>query len=140
MPGAAELGLRADTYSINFFGQEVTRTLVLEIRDHHNPPDGYPFVAVWVPVGTLDSTVTGWREMRTRIADTQATDLPAGWGGYGAEDPNTGAPILPPGRTFANVLANADEIAYTTLEPGWFFDMAVFDVAVDDIFVRPAQD
>jgi len=138
-PGAASIGLRTNTYSIFFFSQEVTRDLAVEIRDHHNPPDGYPFVAVWVPIGTLDSSKTGWREMRVRIPDTQSATLPSGWGGYGAEDPQTGAPMLPPGRTFADVLANADEIAFTTLVPGWFFDMAVFDVAIDDIYVRPGR-
>jgi len=138
-PGAATIGLRTNTYSIWFFSQEVTRDLAVEIRDHHNPPEGFPFVAVWVPIGTLDSSQKGWREMRVKIPDTQSATLPAGWGGYGAEDPNTGAPMLPPGRTFADVLANADEIAFTTLVPGWFFDMAVFDVAVDNIVVRPAR-
>jgi len=135
-PGAAEIGLRTNTYSIFFFSQEVTRTLVVEIRDHHNPPDGYPYVAVWAPIGTLDAANAGWKEMRLRIPDTGATALPAGWGGYGAEDPDTFAPMLPPGRTFADVLANADEIAFTTVVPGWLFAMASFDVAIDNVYLR----
>ena len=135
-PGQVEVGLKANVYSIWFFSQEVPRTLVLEIRDHHNPPAGYPYTSVWVPIGTLQSSDPGWHAFSARIADTQATALPAGWGGTGAEDPVTFAPTLPPGRTFADVLANADELAFTTLEPGWFYDMADYDVAVDDIFVR----
>ena len=135
-PGAVEIGLRTNTYSVFFFSREVTRTLVVEIRDHHNPPDGYPYVAVWAPIGTLDAANAGWKEMRLRIPDTGATALPAGWGGYGAEDPDTFAPMLPPGRTFADVLANADEIAFTTVVPGWLFAMASFDVAIDNVYLR----
>jgi len=135
-PGRVEIGLKANAYSIFFFSREVPRTLVLEIRDHHNPPAGYPYVSVWVPLGTLQSADPGWHEYATRIEDTGATALPAAWGGTGAEDPTTFAPMLPPDRNFADVLANADEIAFTTLEPGWFYDMADFDVAIDDVFVR----
>ncbi len=135
-PGRVEIGLKADTFSIFFFSREVSRTLVLEIRDHHNPPAGYPYTSVWVPLGTLQKDHPGWHRYAVRIDDTQSVDLPAGWGGDGAYDPVTYEPILPPGRTFANVLANADEIAFTTLEPGWFYDMAQYDVAIDDVFVK----
>jgi hypothetical protein len=137
-PGAVDIGLKTNTYSIFFFSREVTRQIAVEIRDHHNPPAGYQYVSVWAPIGTLDSSRTGWRSMRIQIPDTQSTTLPTGWGGTGAEDPVTYGPVLPPGRTFASVLANADEISFTTLIPGWFFDMASFDVAIDDVFVRSA--
>jgi len=139
-PGAVEIGLKTNTYSIFFFSQEVPRQLAVEIRDHHNPPAGYSYVSVWAPIGTLDSSKAGWRSMRITIPDTQSGPLPDGWGGTGAEDPVTFGPVLPPGRTFASVLANADEIAFTTLIPGWFFDMAAFDVAIDDVFVRRVGD
>ena len=135
-PGRVEVGLKANVYSIWFFSQEVPRTLVLDIRDHHNPPEGYPYASVWVPIGTLQSATPGRHKFSVRIDDTQSTALPAGWGGTGAEDPVTFEPTLPPGRTFADVLANADEIAFTTLEPGWFYDMADYDVAIDDVFVK----
>jgi hypothetical protein len=64
----------------------------------------------------------------------QAT-LPAGWGGTGAEDPNTFEPTLPPDRTFASVLAGVDEIVFTTFKPGFFYIDEYFDVSVDNIAV-----
>ena len=67
-----------------------------------------------------------------------STDLPQGWGGYGAEDPVTFEPILPPGVTYADVMASTDELAFTTYEPGWFFGFTVFDVRYDNVFVDRA--
>ena len=69
------------------------------------------------------------------IDDPTATALPAGWGGYGAEDPVTFEPVLPAGRTFASVLASVDEIRFTTYEPGYFFGFTNFDLRFDNIVV-----
>ena len=62
--------------------------------------------------------------------------MPAGWGGYGAEDPNTFEPILPEGVTFADVMASVDELAFTTYEPGWFYGPTVFDVRIDNLRIE----
>ena len=66
------------------------------------------------------------------IDDTSATDLPPGWGGTGAEN-EFFEPVLPENRTFTSVLAGVDEIAVTTLEPGFFFGFTDFDVRIDNI-------
>ncbi|HSI60899.1 MAG TPA: PEP-CTERM sorting domain-containing protein [Ideonella sp.] len=137
LPGSVELSLDVNTYSVVYFFQNVTRDLVVELRDYDNPPEGYPYAAVWARIGTLDAKKTGWQHMGVTIADTRATELPAGWGGYGAEDA-VANPILPAGRSFADVVAGADEIAFTTLVPGWAFGFTNFDVAVDNLAVRPA--
>ena len=63
-------------------------------------------------------------------------ELPAGWGGYGAEDPKTYEPILPEGITFADVMASVDEVAFTTFEPGWFFGATIFDVRIDNLRIE----
>lgn len=131
-----EIGLDVSTQSVFFFNQEVTRDLVVELRDHDNPPDGMPYVSVWAKLGTLDASVTGWQHWSVTIADTSSATLPAGWGGYGAEDPVTFEPRLPEGRSFASVLAGVDELAFTTYVPGMFFGDTYFDVAVDNLFVR----
>jgi len=124
------------TRVVSFFGMPVVRDLVLELRDYTNPPAGYPWVSVWYDLGDLFASPTQWKTFSVSIADTSAATLPAGWGGYGAEDPVTFEPILPPGRTFASVLAGVDEIALTTLKPGFFYGFTDFDVAIDNVTIN----
>lgn len=124
-----------DTYTtfLNFFGIDVGRDFIVELRDYDNPEPGYPWTSVWYNLGILTASDPGWHTWSVTIADTSAAALPAGWGGYGAEDPVTFEPILPAGRTFTSVLAGVDEIAFTTLVPGFFFGFTDHDVAVDNI-------
>ena len=64
-----------------------------------------------------------------------------GWGGTGAEDPVTYEPILPPGVTFADVLAGVDRMVFTTLQPGFFYGFTDFDLRIDNITaIREAPD
>ena len=132
---SVEIGLDVYTKSIRLSGQQVPRDLVVELRDYDNPPDGYSYTSVWYDLGTLDPS-KGWQTFKVTIADTSAAALPTGWGGTGAEDPVTFAPTLPADRTFASVLASVDEIAFTTLVPGYFYADTRFNVAIDDVFVR----
>lgn len=135
---APQVALTVDayTYAINFFGAPVTRDLILELRDYDNPPRGYPYVSVWYDLGDLDPSNPGWHTYSVLIGDTGSATLPGGWGGYGAEDPVTFEPILPPGRTFTNVLDNVDEIALTTFRPGFLYAGTQFDVAIDNVGIR----
>ncbi len=134
----SQVEISIDTYTsfLNFFGQDVQRTFIVELRDYDNPEGGYPWTSVWYALGDLNAANPGWHTWGVTIADTLAEELPAGWGGYGAEDPETFEPILPAGRTFANVLAGVDEIAFTTLVPGFFFGFTDHDVAIDNITVN----
>lgn len=127
-------GIDVLTQQINYFGQDVTRDLILELRDYDNASNGLPYTSVWYNLGTLDAAVGGWQHYSVTIDNTSAIGLPSGWGGYGAEDA-TGMPYLPEDRTFASVLAGADEIAFTTYKPGWAYGFTNFDVAIDNISV-----
>jgi hypothetical protein len=69
------------------------------------------------------------------IDDPNSDILPPGWGGFGAEDPDTFEPILPEGVTFADVLSGVDEIAFTTIQPGFFFSFDDYDVTLDNITI-----
>jgi len=136
LKGPLEIGLDTLSTSVRFYTTEVARDLVLEIRDYDDPPEGMPYVSVWVPIGVLQSADSGWQHHAVVIEDPASEALPAGWGGYGAEDPVTYEPVLPEGRNFADVLRNADEIVFTTLVPGYFYGFHWFDVAVDNLYVK----
>ncbi len=136
--GAFELSIDIQVNSITFFGQEVSRDLVVELRDYTNG-NGYPWTSVYYNLGTLRAATegsNGWITYSVVIDDPFATVLPSGWGGYGDEDPHTFEPILPADRTFASVLASVDEISFTTFVPGWFFGFTNFDIQVDNISIR----
>ena len=124
------------TQVVNFFGTATSRDLVLEFRDYDNA-GSYPWVSVWYDLGDLvDPAVGGtgqWESYSVTVTDPTSTTLPPGWGGTGDEDPVTFEPRLPANRTFADVLAGVDEVALTTLTPGFVYGFTDFDVALDNI-------
>lgn len=134
--GSVELSIDIKVNSIDFFGSPVPRELVVDLRDFDND-NGFPWTSTWYSLGVLDSRVNNeWVTYSIIIDDTASLDLPAGWRGSGAEDPDTFEPILPEGRTFASVLASIDEITFTTFVPGYFFGFTNFDIQVDNVTIR----
>lgn len=133
--GPIRLSIDIRVHSIDFFGREVPRTLVVELRDYS--PGPYPWVSVWYELGTLTSEQPEWATYTVDITDPSAAALPPGWGGYGDED-DLGNPRLPAGRTFASVLRGVDELAFTTFVPGYFFGFTNFDLRVDNITIGSA--
>ncbi|WP_020655010.1 hypothetical protein [Massilia niastensis] len=125
------IGIDVKANSITYQGREVERHLVVELRDYDNPYNGMPYTSVWYNLGPVKKG--NWKSMSVTIADTKAASLPAGWGGTGS-----GGVALPPGRTFADVLAGVDEIAFTTFVPGMFYGWTTYDVAVDNISIKTA--
>lgn len=139
--GPFTMSIDIRTNNIDFFGQQVTRDLIVEFRDYTND-QGYPWTSVWLNLGVLDASAPGedgegWVTYTFTVEDPSAAALPAGWGGYGYEDPVTFEPILPPGRTFESVLASVDEISFTTFVPGFFFGFTNFELQIDNITLTP---
>ena len=130
---SVRLSMDLQVVDISGFGGPVPRPWLVEIRDFDNA-GSYPWVSVYYLfdwVGNSD-----WTTWSVTIDDPSATEMPAGWGGTGAEDPVTFEPMLPEGRTFADVLAGADEIAYTTYLPGYFFTQDNYDLRLDNIAIE----
>lgn len=116
-------------------GNEVARNLVVELVDYDNPPQDLPYTSVWYNLGEISKDATGdWTHLGVTIADSTQKALPAGWGGYGAED-NLGNPFLPANRTFADVLASVDEVRFTTFEPGFLYGFTQYDLQYDNVTV-----
>lgn len=131
------LTLRVDleVEAITFGGTPVPRPWLIALRDFDNPPSGFPWVSVWFKFADVSQATHGdWTTFSVSIADTAAADLPDGWGGFGAEDA-VGNPMLPADRTFTDVLAGVDEVALTTLEPGFLFGFTDFDLRIDNISI-----
>lgn len=123
--------------SIRFDGIDVSRQLVVEFRDTDAAVNGFPYSSVWFDLGTIDALArSGWQHLSVTVADTGALALPPGWGGYGAEDA-FGSPMLPAGVTFADILKGVDQLAITTLVPGFFYGFTDFDIAIDNISITP---
>lgn len=123
---------------LNFFGQDVSRPWLVQLIDFDGAQGGYPYNSVWFLFDNISQdNNSGWSTYSTTF-DPNATDLPAGWAGYGSEDPNTFEPILPPGVTFADVLSGVDEIQFTTLQPGFFFGFTDHTIGIDNISITRA--
>ena len=126
--------LRVD--DIIFFFSQVPRPWLIELRDYDLAQGGYPWTSVWYKFADISAATHGnWTNFSVTIDDPTSTTLPPGWKGYGDEDPNTFEPILPPGVTFADVLAGVDEIAWSTGEPGFLFGQTDFDITLDNISI-----
>lgn len=120
---------------LNFFGQDVSRPWLLELRDFDTAQNGYPWTSAWFLFDNISQANNpGWTTYSVTF-DPNSADLPVGWGGYGDEDPNTFEPTLPAGVTFADVLSGVDEIAFTTLQPGFFFGFTDHTIGIDNISI-----
>lgn len=132
--GPFRLSVQIKVDSILFFGMEVQRTLVVELRDQTTPNPPYPYTSVWIPVGTLEASQPGWRTFSVDVTNPNSTALPPGWGGYGDED-SVGNPRLPANRTFTSVLQRVDSLVFTTAVPGYFYGGTDFFIQVDNISI-----
>lgn len=131
------VGLDAIAHSIIYLGNEVPRDVVVEFRSRALAQNGYPWTSVWFNLGTIQAG-TPWQSLSVTVTPGSTT-MPAGWGGYGDEDPDTLEPRLPPGVTFADVMATVDEIEFSTYVPGFFYGFAVFDARFDNFRIERAQ-
>ncbi len=125
--------LRID--QIGFTGLGITRPFALELRSFDLAQNGYPWTSAyllfdWYGAESFDGYIT-----LSTTFDPNSSDLPMGWGGFGAEDPNTFEPMLPDGVTFADVMADVDEISINTILPGYFFTFDDYDVTLDNISI-----
>lgn len=127
----ASVGVDLKVDSIVFDGNEVSRNLIVEFRSSALAADGYPYASVWTNLGKIQAG-PDWGSYMVKFAPGDV-NLPAGWGGYGAEDPVTYEPVLPPGVTFADVMANTDELAFTTIQPGYMYGFTTFDARMDNL-------
>ena len=130
------VGVDAVADSITYLGNEVSRDVVVEFRSRALAQNGYPWTSVWFNLGTI-AAGTPWQSLSVTVTPNSAT-LPAGWGGYGDEDPNTFEPRLPPGVTFADVMATVDEVEFTTFVPGMFYGFTIFDARFDNFRIERA--
>ena len=112
----------------------LTRNFLIGLIDTDHPGNSGP-AAVYYSVGELSQTNTGtWTTKQVTITNTSSTTLPPGWIGAGEQllvSPYTIS--LPPGQTFASVLADVDRFEITTLEPGYFYGDNYWDVRIDNI-------
>lgn len=120
----------------DFIGNDIVRPIGISLidRDIQGPsgPSG-----VFFEMGLLSSAAFGdWTTLSVTISDPTQAALPAGWIGFGDEDPNTFEPILPPGASFASVLASVDQFEITGAVPGFFFNNANFDMRIDNIRIN----
>lgn len=129
------LDVKVDALQSPFTGNPTPRALGISLIDRDvQGPSGSS--GVFFELAVLSSAAQpNWTTLSVTIDDPTATALPAGWTGFGDEDPGTFAPILPPGATFASVLASVDEVRITGAVPGFFFIDTFFDVRIDNLAV-----
>ncbi len=122
----------------SFDGNDIdpsSRPLTLQLIDSGDPMDFTDDVSVWVLGDPIPTQRAGWRSYEFTIPPAQAT-LPTGWGGTGDEDPVTFEPRLPPGRTYASVLASVDRVQITTFQPGFFYGFSFWEMGFDNARVE----
>lgn len=119
----------------DFAGNPIARSIGIALKDR-DIMGGSGASGVFFEVGLVGVAFTPeWTTLVVTIDDPMSATLPAGWIGFGDEDPDTYQPILPEGATFATVLAGVDEFDITGAVPGYFFTNAFWDVQIDNITV-----
>lgn len=127
------MDVRVDALRSPFTNLPLERSLGIALVDRDAVGPSGP-AGVFFELAVLsESSQPDWTNLAVTIDDTGEASLPAGWIGFGAEDPNTFEPILPQGSTFTSVLASVDEMWITGAVPGFFFSNAIFDVRIDNV-------
>jgi len=112
----------------------VTRPWIVEFRDFDNVEGDHPWSSVFFSFegGISEQNNSEFTTFSVTIDNPSSEVLPEGWRGFGSEAPN-GASALPESLTFADILSGFDEIAFSTLEPDYFFTFDDFYVNLDNI-------
>ena len=119
----------------DFIGNQSFRPIGVRLINRDIQGDSGP-AGVYFQLGTLSVFDNPeWTTLSVLIEDPTSTTLPAGWAGFGSEDPNTFAPQLPAGSTFADILANVTEFQISGAVPGFFFGPVFADYSIDNISV-----
>jgi hypothetical protein len=130
------------------FGVDVKTVSMLDFAGN---PDSRPFgialinrniqgnsgpAGVYFQLGNLNIFENpDWTSYSVTIADPTSLTLPAGWLGFGHENLQTFEPQLPPGTTFADILAGVTEFQISGAVPGFFFGPMFPDYYMDNISV-----
>ncbi len=133
--GDVRLSIDFQVNYIQFFGSPVGRNLVVILFDDDNYGGAAP-AYVWKSVGFLPGNGLAWTRFSADVLDATSDSLGAGWHGGGDEDPNTFEPVLPAGRTWANVLQGVDRVQFTTFEPGYFYGFTNFKLSIDNVAIE----
>jgi hypothetical protein len=115
----------------NWFNEPMDPTnfpVVIQFVDDSGPYE----VSVYYTGPGMPRVIDGWVRFTFDVPDPTLTELPAGWGGTGDEDPVTYEPILPPGRTYRSVMENVSNVRITTARPGWMYIPSFWDVGYDN--------
>lgn len=129
------LSIDVKVNEINFFGSPVSRNLILDLRSLTHGQGGYNYSSVWYNLGTIEGGMD-WTTFSITF-DPNAADMPAGWGGTGDEDPDTFEPKLPDNLSWGDIMGSVEEVAFTTLEPGWVYSInTYFDLQIDNIRIE----
>lgn len=129
------LSIDVQVDSIQFFGQDATRSLAVELRNSRYSAGIFEYGSVFFVLDRNINAVNNSDWMTFSVTfDPNSTDLPAGWGGYGGSDDADG-PVLPDGATFADVVSNVDQFLFSTMVPVERYPFTNFDIAVDNISI-----
>lgn len=113
----------------------LTRSLVLELRNNTYADGFFDYASVFFVIETNLSSANYPDFITLGVTfDPNAIELPAGWGGFGGSDDANG-PVLPAGATFADIVANVDEVVFTTLVPTEFYLLNFFEFSVDNFSI-----
>lgn len=111
--------------------------VVLQLFSYGDPDDPFDDCSVYAIGSTLPDVPDGWKQLNYHIPVLwSGQGLPAGWGGTGDSDPDTGAPTLPSGRTWRSVISSVDEFTFTTSVPGYFYGGNFWDMGWDNVRVE----
>jgi hypothetical protein len=112
-----------------------TRPLVIELRNYRYAGGFHQYGSVYYVLSREISELnqTDCTTFSVHF-DPNSLELPAGWRGFGGDNDQDG-PVLPEGATFADIVANVDEIVFSTYDPEEFYLFAFFDVSVDNFSI-----